>query len=666
MNPMTRTLTYVGVAFVCVVLAVWSGMPTPELNPDDSANVGEPFYPDFEDPIEATGVRVTVFNEDTAEAKTFEVSSKNGAWTIPSHYDYPADGKDQLEKTASSLVAVKRGAVAGVSEQDWERLGVVDPLSDEVGQRKGRGERLTLTNGGTTLLDLIIGNQVDNREGFFYVRHPKEKQTYVAELDLELTTDFGEWIEPDLLQIDTTDLREMVIKDYSIDESSRRIVFNDVLKLRRPDASTSWKLEDQKENEKLKTAAINQIITTADNLKIIGVRPKPQGLSSDLKLTGSFSTDDFGLLDLQSKGYYVVPTQGGAELFANEGDLEVVTENGVVYVLRFGEVFTGDEFDIEVGSANEPDEAAKADEAADKAETAEENQDGLKQSRYLFVTVQFDPTVIGEKPEKPTPPAKPEDDAEKSEETADDNSEAAEGEEKSGDQQTPEEREYEDALAKYETALADYERKMKAGQEQVAKLNERFADWYYVIDAESFDKLHQNRADLIEAVEPEPTEGEPTASPEKPEEKPAQPAADPAASSEQPEMKAPEEKPETADDSGKPESAENGAENKEAASEPDSPAKADSNAPAEMKESDEKAASSENSATPAENKEEAEKSAKPAESSEESSSEKQAPENPPAENGEESPESAPADTPVPAESEEKPAGGEGNAENTAN
>ena len=657
MNPMTRTLTYVGVAFVCVVLAVWSGMPTPELNPDDSANVGEPFYPDFEDPIEATGVRVTVFNEDTAESKTFEVSNKNGAWTIPSHYDSPADGKDQLEKTASSLVAVKRGAVAGVSEQDWERLGVVDPLSDEVGQRKGRGERLTLTNGGTTLLDLIIGNQVDNREGFFYVRHPKEKQTYVAELDLELTTDFGEWIEPDLLQINTTDLREMVIKDYSIDESSRRIVFNDVLKLRRPDASTSWKLEGQKENEKLKTAAINQIITTADNLKIIGVRPKPQGLSSDLKLTGSFSTDDFGLLDLQSKGYYVVPTQGGAELFANEGDLEVVTENGVVYVLRFGEVFTGDEFDIEVGSANE---SGEADEAEDKAETTAENQDGLKQSRYLFVTVQFDPTVIGEKPEKPTPPAESENDAEKPEETADDNSEAAEGEEKSGDQQTPEEREYEDALAKYETAIADYERKMKAGQEQVAKLNERFADWYYVIDAESFDKLHQNRADLIEEVEPEPTEGESTPSPEKPEDKPAQPAAEPAASSEQPEMKAPADKPETTENSDKSDAAENGAESKKADSEPVSPAKADSDAHAEMKE---------NSDTPPENKEDTEKSAKPAESSEDSSSEKQTPKDPPAEkaeNGKEPPESAPADKPAPAESAEKPASDAGNGENAAN
>ncbi|MFN3157926.1 MAG: hypothetical protein ACE37I_01350 [Rubinisphaera brasiliensis] len=657
MNPMTRTLTYVGVAFVCVVLAVWSGMPTPELNPDDSANVGEPFYPDFEDPIEATGVRVTVFNEDTAEAKTFEVSNKNGAWTIPSHYDYPADGKDQLEKTASSLVAVKRGAVAGVSEHDWERLGVVDPLSDEVGQRKGRGERLTLTNGGTTLLDLIIGKQVDNREGFFYVRHPKEKQTYVAELDLELTTDFGEWIEPDLLQINTTDLREMVIKDYSIDESSRRIVFNDVLKLRRPDASSSWKLEGQQENEKLKTAAINQIITTADNLKIIGVRPKPQGLSSDLKLTGSFSTDDFGLLDLQSKGYYVVPTQGGAELFANEGDLEVVTENGVVYVLRFGEVFTGDEFDIEVGSASE---SGEADEAEDKAETTAENQDGLKQSRYLFVTVQFDPTVIGEKPEKPTPPAESENDAEKPEETADENSEAAEGEEKSGDQQTPEEREYEDALAKYETAIADYERKMKAGQEQVAKLNERFADWYYVIDAESFDKLHQNRADLIEEVEPEPTEGESTPSPEKPEDKPAQPAAEPAASSEQPEMKAPADKPETTENSDKSDAAENGAESKKADSEPVSPAKADSDAPAEMKE---------NSDTPPENKEDTEKSAKPAESSEDSSSEKQTPKDPPAEkaeNGKESPESAPADKPAPAESAEKPASDAGNGENAAN
>jgi len=542
MNPMTRTLTYVGVAFVCVVLALWNGMPAPEINPEDSANLGEPFYPDFSDPLEATGVRVVVFNEDTAEVKSFEVANKDGNWTIPSHYDYPADGDDQLEKTASSLVAVKRGAVAGVSEQDWERLGVVDPLSDESGQRKGRGERLTLTNGGSILLDLIIGNQVADREGFFYVRHPKEKQTYVAELDLDLTTDFGEWIEPDLLQVDTTALREIVIKDYSIDEASRRIVFNDVLKMSRPDASTSWKLDNQEENEKLKTSAINEVITTVDNLKIIGVRPKPPGLSSDLKLTGSFSTDDFGLIDLQSKGYYVVPTQaGGAELFANEGDLEVVTENGVVYVLRFGEVFTGDEFDIEVGSVSKEGESQDKDEAANAS--AIENQDDLKQSRYLFVTVQFDPNVLGPKPEKPTPPKEDSKDADSGEEAAaadeksDGESDGEAKEESSENEQTPAEREYEDALAKYETALADYERKMKAGQEQVAELNNRFADWYYVIDATSFDKLHKNRDDLIEVAEPEKaeTESEPTPPAAKPEATETKPAAD----AEQPEMKAP-------------------------------------------------------------------------------------------------------------------------------
>ena len=34
-------------------------------------------------------------------------------------------------------------------------------------------------------------------------------------------------------------------------------------------------------------------------------------------------------------------------------------------------------------------------------------------------------------------------------------------------------------------------------EKRVEELNQRFADWYYVIDAASFDKLHKSRADLV-------------------------------------------------------------------------------------------------------------------------------------------------------------------------
>ncbi|MEZ5948200.1 MAG: DUF4340 domain-containing protein [Planctomycetaceae bacterium] len=277
---MNRTLIYVGVAVVSVSLAIWKGLPTPEINPQAFANVGEPFFPEFENPNDATGIRVVIFNPDTAEQKSFEVKNQGGEWKIPSHYNYPADGKDQLTKTAASLVAVRRGVVAGESELDFERLGVVDPASEDSSKIRGRGERLTLTKDNNVLLDLIIGNKVENQSGYYYVRKPDEKLTFIAQLDLELSTKFNEWIEPDLLQVNTTDLRAITIKDYFVDEASRRIVMRDVLELNRPDSSTPWKLEKlEEETEDLKTAEVNSMITTLDELKIVGVRPKPPGVS---------------------------------------------------------------------------------------------------------------------------------------------------------------------------------------------------------------------------------------------------------------------------------------------------------------------------------------------------------------------------------------------------
>ncbi len=485
MDNTTRTGIYVAAAVICLGLAIWDGTKTQEMNRQDAAKIGEAFFPDFSDPTEATGIRVITYNNDTAEIKPFEVKFANNEWRIPSHYNYPADGKDQLVKTAGSLAGVERGAVAGESELDFARLGVVDPLADGADSLKGRGDRLTLTKGDKALVDLIIGNEVEGQSGSYYVRKPDEKITYITKLDVDLSTQFGEWIEPDLLQIERNKLREILIKDYSVDETSQRIVFNDILELTRNDGSDPWKLAElNEETEQVKTSTVNTIVSTLDDLKIVGVRPKPQGLSSDLKISGSVSGDTRTMIDLQSKGYYIVPTQdGGAELFSNEGDLAAVTDDGVVYVLRFGEVFTGDEFDIEVGSANGGDDAGKKPEAenaeadADGEGTPEDDSD-LKKSRYLFITVQFDPSVIGTAPVKPEAPAE--------------NAEAAaEGE------PTPQQK-YDAELKQYEQTLAAYNDKLEAGQKRVQELNQRFADWYYVIDAASFDKLDKGREDLVE------------------------------------------------------------------------------------------------------------------------------------------------------------------------
>ncbi len=68
--------------------------------------------------------------------------------------------------------------------------------------------------------------------------------------------------------------------------------------------------------------------------------------------------------------------------------------------------------------------------------------------------------------------------------------------------------EYIDALKRYDAEKGRYntevklrESKIETGKQKVKELNDRFADWYYVISNDSFDKLRLNRASLIKAKE---------------------------------------------------------------------------------------------------------------------------------------------------------------------
>lgn len=543
MNSMTRTLIYVVVAVVTLSLAIWNGMPSAEMNVNVAANVGEKFFPEFTDPTEATGVRVIVFDDETAVIKPFEVSRVGNEWRIPSHYDYPADGAEQLSKTASSLVGVERGAVAGESELDFARLGVVDPLADDKDSLKGRGDRLTLTKGNEALVDLIIGNKVPDKTDQYYVRKPDDKITYITNLKIDLTTKFGDWIEPDLLIIEPASLRELEIHDHSVDVLNGRILAGSDVILTRASDSDPWTMAGlDPAKEELKSSEVNAMVTALDGLKIIGVRPKPEGLRGDLRMTGDVTPSRSTQRELNSRGYYLVPTEDrGLELYSNEGELSAVTNSGVKYVLRFGDLFTGDEFDIEVGSAKSEDE----EQTEEPSKPADES--GSKKSRYLFVSVQFDPDAIGAIPTKPVPPTESETEA--SPEPAEGDAAEAETEtkEKTDDKQAA----YEAALKQYEQEIEAHKTKLEDARKLVDQLNDRFADWYYVIDAASFDRLNKGRADLVEekapAEEPTPetsTETKPEMpapvnSTPVPEETTSTPA--PAGTSTKPEMPAPTE-----------------------------------------------------------------------------------------------------------------------------
>lgn len=509
MTEIQRTFVFLGIAAASLAVALVAAPTTPK-PAKEFQEVGTQFYPQFTDPSEAKELQVVAYSADTASARVFGIEFKDGKWRIPSRHNYPADGKDRLAKCAASIIGLKREAVAGQREAEHPDFEVVDPL-DETSASLKRGQRITLKNeAGNVLADYIVGKQVPNRSGQYYIRNPKEKVTYIAKVSLALSTKFSDWIEPDLLKVDSHNLSSVAIDNYSVDVDRGRIVGREQNVLTKKTGETNWKLEGLDEvTEEVNQDEVRKLVGALDNLKIVGVRPKPPKLQRDLKLDQGLAIDQMTVLDLQSKGFFFAEgPEGGRQMVSKEGDVTATTDQGVEYQLRFGEVFSGTEEEIEFGFTKK-EEAGEKDEP--KKDEEPKPSDSLKKSRYLFVTVHMNSDAISSKPEEPTKPEPIGDPpAETAAPPARDPDSAADAEQLENVGPAAEyawkKKEYDTALAKYESDKAKYETdvktfedKVKEGEKKVKELNTRFADWYYVISADSFENLRQGRKTLVKA-----------------------------------------------------------------------------------------------------------------------------------------------------------------------
>ena len=290
MNPLSRTVLFVTAAIFSVAGAVvthYAQQPAPF---EFIAPIGEPFYPNFTKADVVTGVRVVRFNTEQLKPQKFEVSLTDGVFRIPTHHNYPCDGKDRLKNTASSLIGLTRAAYIERSPEAHARYEVVDPLDEKSDAKEGRGQRVTLFNDKKeAVADLIIGKRAERTSGgpdaaeTYYVRRPDEDQIYLADMaKLDISTKFVDWIQSDLLDLAANDIRKISIAKHSIREGT--IEHGQDSHLSRKDDKAEWQLEDlDPETEKLKTSVIGEMVKALDDLKIVGVRKKPDGLSKDLK-----------------------------------------------------------------------------------------------------------------------------------------------------------------------------------------------------------------------------------------------------------------------------------------------------------------------------------------------------------------------------------------------
>lgn len=578
MNENAKTLSFVGVA-AALLFAAWLLRPA-AVSVEMQDDIGQEFFPTFKDPLAATSMEVVEYDNESGALRPFKVAQLNGVWSIPSHENYPADAKNQLEQAAVSVIGLKKLSMVSDSPADHETYGVVDPEAGKVeAGASGVGKRVTLEDkGGNKLAQFIIGKKDPDRPELHYVRVPGQDRVYLAVVKTDkLSTKFQNWIEEDLLKLNAFDVKEVVMDDHSVDELNQAIVQRGIAVVDYDNKESKWKLVDLKaidpesrewkevaiaEDEELDSQKLNDLKTALDDLKIVDVRHKPAGLSKDLRAGAELMADRATRIALQQRGFYLVPTQEGPELFSNEGEIRCGLNDGVEYVLRFGEIAgrsSEDEDESEQGEKAAEDQDATAKNDADKTADAAKEK-GV--DRFIMVTAQFRKDLIpppelqplpegseapGDQPAE-TPEAKPADApadpapaasapksdsastvfggpademqlaladdaqaaaaagaeaAKPAEKPAEDGAQpsqpvdpdaVAEAEEKAKAAKEAERKRIEEENKRKED---EYNKKVEAGEKRVQELNDRFADWYFVISDNTYKKIHIGRDQLI-------------------------------------------------------------------------------------------------------------------------------------------------------------------------
>ncbi len=335
-------------------------------------DTGTPLFPSFSDPAQAAFLEVVGWDDAAARATSFKVEQKAGRWVIPSHNDYPADGTERMGKAAASFIDVKKDILQSERTEDHAVLGVEDPADPNA---KGRGQRITIKDqAGTVLVDVIVGKKIEEKDGFRYVRLPDQKRVYASRLEVDISTNFADWIEKDLLKIEQDSITGFVSDPYTVDETQGKVTNRDPLVIKKepdpnnPGDNDHWVLAPGSvgvDGKALDGFKIRQILSGIDRLQIVGVRPRPVPLTFEA---------------LQSKGFFVTPD--GKRLFGNEGEVKALTDDGVVYTLYFGEITLDSGLALTAGT----EDPAKKDPAA----AGEEKKDA---NRYMFVDVAYDPSA---------------------------------------------------------------------------------------------------------------------------------------------------------------------------------------------------------------------------------------------------------------------------------
>ncbi len=139
----------------------------------------------------------------------------DGAWGIASMRDYPVQ-EPKLRGVLTALTELRLAEPRTSDPAEYSRLGLDDPT----GAVSSADLLRVLDGAGKPIAALIVGHRRVRSQGNgpdeVYVRRPDEKQTWLADGNLQVDADPSAWLDREILNISHDRIASVVVGDHAL------------------------------------------------------------------------------------------------------------------------------------------------------------------------------------------------------------------------------------------------------------------------------------------------------------------------------------------------------------------------------------------------------------------------------------------------------------------
>ena len=346
----SASFTTIAMGIIAAVAATFAAASYPwPVTVTQDAQVSKPLFEDYET-SSVRGIEVVAFDSERSEVERIRLKRSGQNWIVPQKNSYDVTGNQRVLQVTRALNGRIVLEVNSDSQTDHVKFGVVDP-SDVGGtaSRSRLGTKLVLTDRDKkTIAQIIVGDQVKNSPGKYYVRVPGKPTIYAIEFDKQmLTTDFSQWIDPNLLKL-------------PVDNSSGLTIDGFTLNRHRTDSATKqdeklYEVDLEVEDDQLKvkrltikgkeadTDQFTQALTAQTVRSLYGLRPADiqQQSKSVIELLQQTkkSDDKKSISQLADRGFiYEGYEDEGHQFTGTNGEISVLRSDGLRLSVVVGEL----------------------------------------------------------------------------------------------------------------------------------------------------------------------------------------------------------------------------------------------------------------------------------------------------------------------------------------